>query len=144
MAKEFLFANNASSTLAADLTAIATTLTLNAGDGDAKFPSPGVDQEFQMTLVDDVGNIEVVACTSRTIDSCTIVRAQDGTSALAFVTGNRAELRLAKGALQNIPQKSGNVQVDLNADLWDGGNKIVSVSPPSGGADGDVWFEREA
>lgn len=32
----------------------------------------------------------------------------------------------------------------LNATKWDGGAKTVSTSAPSGGADGDVWFQRES
>ena len=32
----------------------------------------------------------------------------------------------------------------LNAIKWDGGAKTVSTSAPSGGADGDVWFQRES
>jgi len=31
-----------------------------------------------------------------------------------------------------------------NAVRWDGSTKTVSTSAPSGGADGDIWFEREA
>lgn len=31
-----------------------------------------------------------------------------------------------------------------NTTKWAGANKTVSTSPPSGGADGDIWFEREA
>lgn len=31
-----------------------------------------------------------------------------------------------------------------SATKWDGGAKTVSTSAPSGGADGDVWFQRES
>lgn len=30
-----------------------------------------------------------------------------------------------------------------NATKWDGHNLTISTSAPSGGADGDIWFERE-
>lgn len=32
----------------------------------------------------------------------------------------------------------------LNSIKWAGGARTVSTSAPSGGADGDVWFQREA
>ena len=138
----FLFANNARSTLAAGVTAIATTFYLNPGDG-AKFPSPGAGENFAVTLVDSSGNIEVAYCTSRATDTLTVVRGQDGTSGIVFAAGDVIELRLTSGTLSNVPQKDGIVQVNLNADLWDGGNKTVSTSTPSGGSDGDIWFERK-
>lgn len=31
-----------------------------------------------------------------------------------------------------------------NSTAWDGANKTVSTSDPSGGSDGDIWFKREA
>ena len=32
----------------------------------------------------------------------------------------------------------------LNAVTWDGAKKTISTSAPSGGANGDIWFQREA
>lgn len=29
----------------------------------------------------------------------------------------------------------------LNSTKWNGANKTVSTSPPSGGANGDIWFQ---
>lgn len=142
MADTFLFANNARSTLASGITAVATTIFLQTGDG-AKFPSPAASERFAVTMVDSSGNIEIAYCTSRTTDTLTVVRAQEGTSGIVFASGDVIELRMTDGALDNVPQKDGIVQVGLNADQWDGGNKTVSTSTPSGGSDGDVWFERE-
>lgn len=138
----FLFANNARSTLASGITAVATSIFLQTGDG-AKFPSPGASEQFALTLVDSSGNIEVAYCTSRATDTLTVVRAQEGTSGIPFASGDVAELRLTDGALDNVPQKDGIVQVGLNSDKWDGADKTVSTTTPSGGSDGDIWFERE-
>jgi len=143
MADTFLFANNARSTLSAGITSVATSIFLQTGDG-AKFPSPGASERFTVTLVDSSGNIEIAYCTTRVSDTLTVTRAQEGTSGIAFLSGDVCELRLTDGALDNVPQKDGIVQVGLNADKWDGGDKTVSTSTPSGGSDGDVWFEREA
>lgn len=33
---------------------------------------------------------------------------------------------------------------NISAKRWDGANKTVSTSAPSGGSDGDIWFQREA
>lgn len=32
----------------------------------------------------------------------------------------------------------------LDANKWAGANKTISTSAPSGGANGDIWFQREA
>ena len=140
MTNTFLFSNNAESTLSAGITNVAITITLQAGDG-ALFPLPASDEQFPITLIDSSGNIEIAYCTTRVSDTLTVTRAQEGTSGLAFNSGDACELRLTDGALQNVPQKDGIVQVGLNADKWDGADKTVSVSIPSGGNDGDMWFE---
>ena len=56
-----LFTNNATGTLAAAYSASAIALTLTAGQG-AKFPSPGVNEWFAMTIVDVSNNVEIVRC----------------------------------------------------------------------------------
>ena len=93
MADTFLFKNNATSTLASGITAIATTLFLSPGDG-VKFPSPAANQHFSLTIVDSSGNIEIVYCSSRTTDTLTISREEEGTTGLPFDAGDVVELRL--------------------------------------------------
>jgi len=142
MADTFLFANNARSTLASGITSVATSIFLQTGDG-ALFPSPGAGERFTITLVDSSGNVEIAYCTSRTSDTLTVTRGEEGTTNIAFLSGDVCELRFTDGTLGNIPQNDGNLQVNLNSDLWDGANKTVSVSAPSGGSDGDMWFQYE-
>lgn len=145
MADTILFANNAVSTLSAGITAVATSIFLQTGDG-ALFPSPGAGQEFRATLADASGNIEIVKCTSRSTDTLTVVRAQEGTTGYAFLAGDKIELRLTKESVERLAQKDGSAADLVAADsvMWDGANKTVSTSTPSGGVDGDIWLEREA
>ena len=92
-----LFTNNASSTLAAPITAIATTLTVATGDG-AKFPTITGSDYFYTTLNKVVSGIEsqweVVKVTARATDVFTLLRAQDNTTAAAFATGDLVSLRV--------------------------------------------------
>jgi hypothetical protein len=84
------------STLAADLDAGQTTLTVAAGDG-ANFPSP-TGGDILLTLQAAGGTtMEIVSCSARTGDSLTIARAADNTTAEAFKSGDKVSLRLAPG-----------------------------------------------
>lgn len=91
-ATESLLTNNAAGTLASGITNVATTVTLDAGQG-ALFPNPGGGQYFFCTITDGGANIEIVKCTTRATDVLTVVRGQDGTTGLAFSTGAIVELR---------------------------------------------------
>lgn len=96
-----LFANNATATLASGITSGATALALTAGQG-ALFPTPANPDYFYTTLVDASNNIEIVKCTGRSGDNLTVVRAQQGTSARAYLAGDKCELRLTAGAMADI------------------------------------------
>lgn len=95
------FSNNASTTLAANISNSATSLTLAAGDG-AEFPSLGTDEYFMITVIDDSNNMEIMKCTARTSDTLTVVRAQEGTSARAFNVGSYVENRLTADSLTKV------------------------------------------
>lgn len=104
-----LFANNAASLLASGITNVATSLSVTAGAG-VKFPSPTGGDYFKGTLcqlsgVDEV-NFEVVKVTAKATDAFTIVRAQEGTTALAFNAGDKFELRITKGTLETFALNS--------------------------------------
>jgi hypothetical protein len=96
-----LFTNNATGTLAAAYSASAVALTLTAGQG-VKFPSPAAGEWFPMTLVDISNNIEIVHCTARTADTCTVSRGMEGTAARALGVGEKVEHRLTAGSLNAI------------------------------------------
>lgn len=95
------FANNASSTLASSITNSATTITLSAGGGGL-FPALGASDYFYATLADSSNNLEIVKCTARSGDTLTVVRGQEGTTARAYVAGDKLELRPTAATLADI------------------------------------------
>lgn len=84
--------NNAYSTLAAGISAGATSLTVATGHG-VRFPVVSGGNFFFATLVNSANTIEIVKVLSRAGDVMTITRGQDGTSASAYLLGDRIELR---------------------------------------------------
>lgn len=101
-----VFSNNGSSLLASSILATDLSVTVTAGEG-AKFPIISAGQVAICVLEDNSGNIEVVRVTGRTIDTMTIVRAQENTTALAFASGSRFECRPTAGVAASFLQKTG-------------------------------------
>jgi hypothetical protein len=110
------FANNAVGTLASSASAPATTLSLAAGQG-ALFPSLTAGDYFYLTI-GLPGSTEIVKVTARTVDSLTVIRAQESTTALVHAVGTPARLlitaaglvdlnQLAAGAANQIPYTTG-------------------------------------
>ena len=98
------FTNNAATTLASGITSVATSLTVATGTG-ALFPTLTGSQYFYCTLINAAGTtIEIVKVTARSTDTFTIVRAQDNTTASAFSTGDKVELRLVAANLNDFPK----------------------------------------
>ena len=85
--------NNAFGTLASGINSSATSITLTTGQG-ARFPTLSAGDYFYATLVDTSNNLEIVKCTARSTDVLTVVRAQENTTARAYSTGDRIEIRL--------------------------------------------------
>lgn len=121
-----LFANNAASVLASSITNVATSLTVTTGHG-ARFPSPTGSDFFLATLCQQgsVGeiNFEIVKVTARSTDTFTIVRAQEGTTGLAYNVGDKVELRLTKGTMEKLATATGT----LTADTLVVGNGVSDV-----------------
>lgn len=90
--------NNAATTITADLSSTALSLTVATGTG-VLFPVLGAGDYFYATLVNTSGNFEVVKVTARTDDVMTIVRAQEGTLALPFPNNSRFELRVTAASV---------------------------------------------
>jgi len=95
--------NNAVGRLSSPLSAVATSLSLSANEG-ARFPSLGVDEFFYVTAVTSAGVLEIMKCTARVGDVLTVVRGQEDTAPQAFSIGDRVELRLTVGALDDFVQ----------------------------------------
>lgn len=90
--------NNATTTTAAAISASDLSVTVASGTG-ALFPILGGSDYFYATI-QSVNNLyEIVKVTARVNDTMTIVRAQEGTTALYFAANSRFEIRVT---VQNI------------------------------------------
>lgn len=107
MAYEFLFANNATTTLAESVSATATVLNVSAGDGEL-FPTPSTGQAFAVTLVDAATGLtnEICYCTSRSGDALTVVRGQEGKNALAWSAGDTCANYITADVMESWLQES--------------------------------------
>ncbi len=103
-----LVKNNAYSTLAAGISAIATSITVAVGHG-SRFPTVSGGNFFYATLVDAANVIEVVKVVARAGDVLTVTRGQDGTAAAAYLLGDRIELRPTAALFDDKLSKGGGV-----------------------------------
>lgn len=92
-------ANLAFATLAGNITAAQTTISLTAGQG-ARFPALSPGDWFWGTLFNAAAVYEVVKVTAIATDTLTVQRGQDGTTASAYNAGDRFEMH-APAALWN-------------------------------------------
>ena len=109
MPKQF-HTNNAASTLAAGASSGATALTLASGTG-ALFasPNPAASDWQILTLTNAAGTAtEIVKLTARSGDVLTVVRAQEGTTALAWDIGDKVQARLTAGMLDRMLMTTGD------------------------------------
>lgn len=140
------FSNNAASTLAGSISNVATTCNLAPGTG-VLFPNPSVGQYFVMTLIDAVTKLlrEVVHVTVRSGDALTVVRAQEGTTALSWTAGDIAANLNTKGTMEAMAQLAatpgrllGTLAVTSNGAvaLPAGTNRILVEGVGAGGGGG--------
>jgi len=116
-------ANNASSTLAAAISASDTTLSVASGDAGL-FPTLAAGDWFPLTIIDSGGNMEVVRVTARSGAALTVTRAQEGTTAKAFASGTRCDLRLTAAAVNSKQDNLGFTPVQQGGGPNQGANKI--------------------
>ena len=128
------FTNNASSKLTQALSANATSMHINAEDV-SKFPTLTSDDYCLLTLVGDNGNHEIIKTTAISSDgTCTIVRAQDSTTAKAWDIDTRVELRITAEYLnstadnEEITSSITNIESDIT-DIKHEINNIVDSIP---------------
>lgn len=118
---KYIATNNAESTLASGIGAGDVTLTLTTGTG-ALFPSPGANEAFKLRLKDGA-TMEIVDCTSRLGDVCTVIRAREGTSASAFNAGASVVNTITAEHLMSNAGGSG----DMLASVYDPSNIASNV-----------------
>jgi len=105
------FKNNASTTLSSAVNNSVTTIPVVSG---AVFPTLAAGDHTYVTLAtSDNSKVEVMKCTAINSNNLTVVRGQDGTSAQAFDSGDKAEGRLTVAGLNDL----GN---DLTTDSFTG------------------------
>lgn len=122
---EFIFKNQARTTLAAGLSNVATTMTLVS---DAGFPAPTTDNPCYLRL-SGLNGYELVLCTDITANVATIVRAQDDTSGLVFNPGDEVVVPVNSAVLNNFVQRSDSIAIAaLDVDFKKGNifNKAIS------------------
>lgn len=132
-------ANFAVSTLAGALDETATTVLFEPGTGN-RFPSLAAGEYFPLVLVKLVGGEpvrEIVHATARINDSCTVLRAREGTTASAFGSGSEARLSFTaegiggkanlEGAAFTGPVSLGD-QPFKQAVMQDCGSKVATVA----------------
>lgn len=93
--------NNAETTLAGALSLTGTTVLLAPNTGN-KFPQLGQNEFFPLTLVKILNGDairEIVYVVARDVDSCTVLRAQEGTGAATFAAGDYAGCFMTAGCL---------------------------------------------
>jgi len=115
------FANSAFATLAAGINSSATSITLTTGQG-ARFPSLTASDYFFATLIDTSNNLEIVKCTARSTDVLTVVRGQESTTARAYSTGDRIELRVTAQGLVD----SSNIDLILPSQTSNSGKFLTT------------------
>ena len=113
------FKNNAKTTLSSGVNDSTTTIPVTDG---SVFPQidatdPALDVFFFVTLDDDTNN-EIVKVTASTGSSgnqnLTVVRAQEGTTARAFSSGDKVELRLTAGMVDTFNLSGNDITLSNN------------------------------
>src|SRR5574338_385781 len=118
------FTNNAKTTLASGITNSATTLTVASGAG-ALYASPTAG-EWQDVTLDDGTHVEICRMTSRSGDTLTVSRGQEGTAAYGFAAGAIVAARFTAGAANDMVAGSGITA--LTGDVTASGSGSVAAA----------------
>ena len=101
-----IYSNNASTTLSAGINNSTTTIAIASASG---FPSIGSGEYYFATIANTNNTkIEVVKVTAGTT-SLTVTRAQDGTTAQAFDSGDNFQLRVTAATLEAATKTDVNI-----------------------------------
>jgi len=100
--------NNFETTLVADITDIQTTMRLNA--------DPALTYPYWLTIGNSPATSEIVEVTGKTVSDFNIVRAQQGTTAQAWVAGTKVRMFMTAG---HLDEKANTVHTHLKADVTD-------------------------
>ena len=145
-----LFTNNAWSFLNGGINNVTTSIALTAGTG-ARFPNPTGGDFFLLTLIGLDGNAvenswEIVKVTARVTDTLTVVRAQEGTTAVAWASGTRVELRLTAAQATGFEAKLATAAIGTTVQAYDATLTSLSALGTAAGkmaytTGADTWAE---
>lgn len=126
------YSNNAQSTLAGSISDSTTTITLAAGGG-AEFPTLSAGEQFTATITDAATGLlrEIVVCTARVGDTLTVVRGQEGTTALNWSANDLfAQLNTAGQMAALVQQEQAQAQsYNYAADIGSANNYLCTLNP---------------
>lgn len=133
-----ILVNNVGTTLAAGLTSSALTCSLtNVAQFPAFVPPHGASGSYSgttfayglaLTLISATNNavFEIVGVTAISGNTATIIRAQEGTTALAFNAGDLANILITAGTFANLAALNGNPTVPFFASPGIGTGEVVT------------------
>lgn len=106
-----LASNQGTTTLGAPLLSSGTVITV-AVDTGGVFPSPAAGQGFTVTLSDAATSLirEICLCTARTNNQLTVLRAQEGTIALNWATGDIVSNLITSSLVNNYTVQPDTLQ----------------------------------
>lgn len=131
-----LFTNNAVSNLSAGITSTATSFTVTTGQG-ALFAAPGTNEAFLITLIDAATQLitEIMLCTARSGDTFTVVRGQEGTTAVSWLQGDIVRALFTAGTASAWIQVAGSQSAGTAVTV------IASPMPYSPTVQGDIYID---
>jgi hypothetical protein len=115
------FTNNAATTLAAGINSSVTSIAVTDG---SVFPTITGSDHFYVTF-DDTTNKEIVKVTARSGNTLTVVRGHDNTTARAFSSGDKAELRIVAALLEDVKT---DVSSTLTVDTFTGDGSATAFT----------------
>lgn len=98
---QFIFSNNASTTLTSAVTAGSTTLQVASG---AAFPVPASGQQFAIWMTDAATGLthEVMYVTANSANQFTVIRGQEGTAATSWAIGDIVQHVISAGTVPGM------------------------------------------
>ena len=125
-----VFKNNAKTTLSSGVNDSTTTIPVTEG---SVFPAANLASSgtyFFVTLDDDTNN-EIVKVTvssgSAGNQNLTVIRAQESTSARAFSSGNKVELRMTAGVVDTFNLTAADITLDASNDRLGFGLSLIHI-----------------
>jgi trimeric autotransporter adhesin len=134
------FSNNAATLLAANATTSDTTLTVSDG---SVFPTLSGSDHTYVTLEDVNANREIVKLTAISGNTLTVVRAQDGTTARAFSTSDKCELRVTAALLNDLNTDADTESVSKSGDTMTGNLNLGDNVKAQFGASDDLQIYHD-